>query len=83
MEFFSDNITQAEMCGDHNIYLVQLGKRMDQFIPGSKSAHAKRRSSDTIVGEIEDLKKIIGEHILVIDAFKRFRETQKLWFLKT
>ena len=71
MEFFSENVTQAEICRRHGIYPVQLSKWREQFIRGGKSALAQRRNSDSRDEEIEDLKKIIGDQSPVIDAFKR------------
>ena len=71
MESFTDNVTQAEICRRHGIYPVQLSKRREQFILGGKSALAQRRDSDSRDEEIQDLKKIIGDQSLVIDAFKK------------
>ena len=71
MESFAENVTQDEICRSHSIYPVQLSKWREQFIQGGKSALAQRRNSDTRDDEIEDLKKIIGDQSLVIDAFKK------------
>ena len=71
MESFAENVSQAEICQRHGIYPVQLSKWREQFIQGGKSALAQRRNSDTRDEEIEDLKKIIGDQSLVIDAFKK------------
>ena len=71
MESFADNVTQAEICRRHGIYPVQLIKWKEQFIQGGKSALAQGRNSDSRDEEIEDLKKIIRDQSLVIDAFKK------------
>ena len=71
MESFAGNVTQAEICRRHGIYPVQLIKWKEQFILGGKSALDQGRNSDSRDEEIEDLKKIIGDQSLVIDAFKR------------
>ena len=71
MESFTGNVTQAEICRRHGIYPVQLSKWKEQFIQGGKSALAKMRNSDSRDEEINDLKKIIGDQSLVIDAFKK------------
>ena len=71
MECFADNVTQAEICRRHGIYPVQLIKWKEQFIHGGKSALAQGRNSDSRDEEIRDLKKIIGDQSLVIDAFKK------------
>ena len=71
MESFVDNVTQAEICRRHGIYPVQLSMWREQFIQGGKSALAKRRNFDSRDEEIKNLKKIIGDQSLVIDAFKK------------
>ena len=71
MESFTDNLTQAEICRRRAIYPVQLSMWREQFIQGGKSVMAQRRNSDSRDKEIEDLKKIIGDQSLVIDAFKK------------
>ena len=71
MESFAGNVTQAEICRKHGIYPVQLIKWKEQFIQGGKAALAQRRNSDSRDEEIEDLKEIIGDQKLVIDAFKK------------
>ena len=50
---------------------MQLSKWKEQFIQGGKNTLAQSRNSDTRDGEIQSLKKIIGDHSLVIDAFKK------------
>jgi len=71
MESLTDNVSQAEICRRHGIYPVQLIRWKEQFIQGGKTALAQRRSSDSRDEEIADLKKIIGDQSLVIDAFKK------------
>jgi len=71
MESLTEKVPQAEICRRHGIYPVQLSKWKEQFIQGGKSALAKSRNSDTRDSEIEDLKKIVGEQSLVINAFKK------------
>ena len=54
---------------------VQLIKWKGQFILGGRAAVVQGRNSDSRDEENEDLKKIIGDQSLVIDAFKnRSRE---------
>ena len=71
MESLTDNVTQAEICQRYGIYPVQLSNWREQFILGGKTALAQRRNSDSRDDEIENLKKIIGDQSLVIDAFKK------------
>ena len=60
----------VRICRRHGVYPVQLSKWREQFILGGKTALAQRRNSDSRE-EIQDLKKIIGDQSLVIDAFKK------------
>ena len=71
MESLAGNLTQAEICRRHGIYPVQLSKWMEQFTQGGKAALAQRKKSDSRDEEIQDLKKIIGDQSLIIDAFKK------------
>ncbi len=71
MEALTENVTQAEICRRHGIYPVQLSKWKEQFVQGGKNALAQSKNSDTRDEEIQDLKKIIGDQSLVIDAFKK------------
>lgn len=63
-----ENVTQAEIFRMHGIYLVQISKFAEKFTKG-KSALAQRRNSHSRGEEIENLKKIISDQLLVIDAF--------------
>jgi len=73
MESFSEDVIQAEICRRHGIYPVKWCKWREQFIQGRKSALAQRRDSDPRGEDIADLKKIIGDQSLVINAFKKRR----------
>jgi len=70
-ESFTDNVSQEEICRRHGICPLQLIKWRNQFIQGGKAALAQRGNSDSRDDEIADLKKIIGDQSLVIDAFKK------------
>ena len=71
MESLAGNLTQAEISRRHGIYPVQLSKWREQFTQGGKAALAQRKNSDSRDEEIQDLKKIIGDQSLIIDAFKK------------
>ncbi|MEM4067601.1 MAG: hypothetical protein QXV17_12170 [Candidatus Micrarchaeaceae archaeon] len=49
----------------------QLIKWKQQFLEGGKDALSRNRRGDEKEEEMENLKKIIGEQSLVIDAFKK------------
>ena len=70
MESLTENVTQAEICRRHGIFPTQLAKWKEQFIEGGKNGlsggnHPSREE------EIDDLKRMIGEQTLVINAFKK------------
>jgi transposase-like protein len=71
MVSFAGNVTQAEICRGRGIYPVELFKRRKQFILGGKTALAQRRNLYSRDKDIGDLKRIIGDQSLVIDAFKK------------
>ncbi len=71
MESLDHNTTQAEICRRHGIFPTQLAKWKQQFPEGGKDALSQNRKGDEREEEIENLKKIIGEQSLVIDAFKK------------
>ena len=71
MESLDHNTTQAEICRRHGIFPTQLAKWKQHFLEGGKDALSHYRKGDEREEEIENLKKIIGEQSLVIDAFKK------------
>ena len=71
MESLDRNTTQAEICRRYGIFPTQLSKWKQQFLEGGKDALSRNRRGDEREEEIENLKRIIGEQSLVIDAFKK------------
>ena len=71
LESFSDNVSQAEICRRHGVSPVRLRRWKEQFIQGGKKALSESAQKDTRDQEINDLKRIIGEQTLVMDAFKK------------
>ena len=71
MESLDYNTTQAEICRRYGIFPTQLSKWKHQFLEGGKDALSRNRRGDEREEEIENLKRIIGEQSLVIDAFKK------------
>ena len=55
----------------YGIFPTQLSKWKQQFLEGGKDALSRNRRGDEREEEIENLKRIIGEQSLVIDAFKK------------
>ena len=71
MESFTENTTQAEICRRHGIFPTQLAKWKQQFIESGKKGLSDGRHPQSREEEIDDLKRMIGEQTLVINAFKK------------
>ena len=71
MEALTENTTQAEICKKHGIFPTQLAKWKEQFIESGKKGLSDGRHPQSRDEEIDDLKRMIGEQILVINAFKK------------
>ena len=77
MESLTENTTQAEICRRHGIFPTQLAKWKQQFIESGKRGLSDGRHPQSRDEEIDDLKRMIGEQTLVINAFKKgFKEGQ-------
>jgi transposase-like protein len=71
MEALTENTTQAEVCRRHAIFPTQLAKWKEQFIENGKKGLSDGRNLHSREEEIDDLKRMIGEQALVINAFKK------------
>lgn len=71
MESLNGNTTQAEVCRRYGIFPMQLSKWKKQFLEEGEDALPHNSRGDEREEEIENLKRIIGEQSLVIDAFKK------------
>ena len=70
MQALTENTTQAEICRRHGIFPAQLAKWKEQFIESSKKGLSDGMHPQSRDEEIDDLKRVIGEQNLVINAFK-------------
>ena len=71
VEVLTGSTTQAEICRRHGIFPTHLSKWKEQFIEGGKSGLSGGRHPQSREEEIDDLKRMIGEQTLVINAFKK------------
>ena len=71
MESLTENTTQAEICRRHGIFPTQFAKWKKQLIEGGKKGLSDGRHPHSGEEETDDLKKMIGEQTLVINAFKK------------
>jgi transposase-like protein len=77
MEALTENTTQAEICRKHGIFPTQPAKWKEQFMKSGKKGLSDGRHPQSRDEEIDDLKRMIGEQTLVINAFKKgFNEGQ-------
>lgn len=79
LEFFTTNISTAELCRKHNLSPQTFQTWKEKFLHGGKQALQTRgkKTTDTHVKEIDNLKKIIGELTIVNDALKKTLEGNK------
>ena len=56
---------------------VNFRKWREKFIEGGKKALGETREGNELEAENRDLKRLIGEQALVIDAFKKTLQERK------
>ena len=61
----------AELCRRHGISVVQLNRWKEKFIDGGCRALGESSKGNTYKKEIDDLKRLVGDQALVIDALKK------------
>ncbi len=84
MQSLDHNTTQAEICRRYGIFPTQLSKWKEQFIESDKKDLSDGRHPQSRKEEINELKRMIGEQTLVINAFKkRFQGGSRRQSLKT
>ena len=66
MEALTENTTQAEICRRHGIFPTQPAKWREQFIESGKKGLSDGRHPQSRDEEIDDLKRVIGEHSSVL-----------------
>ena len=78
MESLTTNITVAELCRKYNLNPNVLYNWKQKFIEGGRmalSGSTKGNINKDLETENERLKRIIREHTIAIDAFKKTLET--------
>ena len=74
--FTSTNI--AELCRRHGVSVAQFHRWKDRFLEGGSRALGESSRGNEYQKEIDDLKRLVGDQALVIDAFKKGRQGRKL-----
>ena len=73
--FTAANIT--ELCRRHGISVKQFYRWKDKFLAGGRKGLAESSTGNEYQKEIDDLKRLVGDQALVIDAFKKSRQGRK------
>ena len=71
MESLKSNISIAELCRKHGIAVQLFYKWRGEFYEGAKNRLSGNNSGMTLEKENDELRKIIGDQIVVIETFKK------------
>ena len=78
VEFFTTNISAAELCRKHNVSPATFQDWKDKFLQGGKQALAGGgEAARNHAKEVENLKRIIGEIAVANDILKKTLEGAK------
>lgn len=69
MEAFTST-NMAELCRRHGVSPKQLRSWRDKFMEAGKRGLAESSGGSQYEKQIDDLKRLVGDQALVIDAFK-------------
>ena len=73
--FTATNI--AELCRRHGVAVAQFHRWKERFLEGGRKGLGESSKGNEYQKEIDDLKRLVGDQALVIDALKKSR--QKGW----
>ena len=79
--FTATNI--AELCRRHGVSVAQFHRWKERFLEGGRKGLGESSKGNEYQKEIDDLKRLVGDQALVIDALKKTRQGRKSpWPLK-
>ena len=61
----------------HGVSIAQFHGWKDRFLEGGSNALGESSKGKEYQKEIDDLKRLVGDQALVIDAFKKSRQGRK------
>ena len=61
----------AELCRRHGVSIAQFYLWKERFLKGGSNALGETSKGNEYQKEIDDLKRLVGDQALVIDAFKK------------
>ena len=67
----------AELCRRHGVSIAQFYRWKERFLKGGSNAPRETSKGNEYQKEIDDLKRLVGDQALVIDAFKKSRQVRK------
>lgn len=80
LESIKTGISTAELCRKHNVHPQTFHTWRQKFMDAGKAGlnhHGKADPINAMKKENDNLKKIIGEHAMVIDVLKKTLEEDK------
>ena len=73
--FTATNI--AELCRRHGVSVAQFHRWKERFLEGGRKGPGESQRGNEYQKEIDDLKRLVGDQALAIDAFKKSRQGRK------
>ena len=73
--FTATNI--AELCRRHGVSVAQFHRWKERFLEGGRGGLGESSKGNEYQKEIDDLKRLVGDQALVIDALKKNRQGRK------
>ena len=73
--FVSTNI--AELCRRYGVSVAQFHRWKERFLEAGKKGLAESSKGNEYEKEIDDLKRLVGDHALVIEAFKKSQQGRR------
>ncbi|SIM60564.1 transposase [Cuniculiplasma divulgatum] len=73
--FIATNI--AELCRRHDVSVAQFHRLKERFLEGGREGFGESSKGDEYQKEIDDLKRLVGDQALAIDALKKSRHGRK------
>ena len=67
----------AELYRRHGVSIAQFHRWKERFLEGGSNALGESSKGNEYQKEIDDLKRLVGDQALVIDAFKKSRQGRK------
>ncbi len=73
--FTSANI--AELCRRYGVSVAQFHRWKERFLEAGRRGLAESSKGNDYQKEIDDLKRLVGDQALVIDAFKKSQQGRR------